>query len=79
MGGGLSKAEQEEDAKPERAHDRVQRVVRPKADSTDGSSSKKQRERQRSRQRLLSIYISLVINIYFLFCRTNSVRDLIFV
>jgi hypothetical protein len=23
--------------------------------------------------------ISLVINIYFLFCRTNSVRDLIFV
>jgi hypothetical protein len=24
-------------------------------------------------------YISLVINIYFLFCRTNSVRDLIFV
>jgi hypothetical protein len=24
-------------------------------------------------------HISLVINIYFLFCRTNSVRDLIFV
>jgi hypothetical protein len=26
-----------------------------------------------------SLHISLVINIYFLFCRTNSVRDLIFV
>jgi hypothetical protein len=36
------------------------------------------RNESKKKKKISSLHISLVINIYFLFCRTNSVRDLIF-
>jgi hypothetical protein len=50
--------------------------------TTLGSVEASERERERKKDGgFLELLrnISLVINIHFLFCRTNSVRDLIFV